>query len=112
MPVCDRSPGAQILFVKPQIDRLGAKVRSLAELVVSLIDLIEEARAVEPLIQALKDKSSFVRRNAAEALGDIGDKRAVEPLTEAVIFEATLNKYYYVQASEETALKKIKAKKS
>jgi len=34
--------------------------------------------AVEPLIQALKDKYSEVGIRAAEALGKIGDKRAVE----------------------------------
>jgi len=36
--------------------------------------------AVEPLIQALKDEDIFVREAAVEALGKIGDKRAVEPL--------------------------------
>ncbi len=36
--------------------------------------------AVEPLIVALKDKSDYVRRNAAKALGKIKDKSAVEPL--------------------------------
>ena len=39
---------------------------------------IGDARAVEPLIQALKDKDDDVRRNAAEALGKIGDVRATE----------------------------------
>jgi len=37
--------------------------------------------AVEPLILALKDKSSSVRNNAAITLGKIGDKQAIEPLT-------------------------------
>jgi len=37
-------------------------------------------KAVESLIGALKDSDTYVRRKAAEALGDIGDVRAVEPL--------------------------------
>jgi HEAT repeat protein len=36
--------------------------------------------AVEPLIAALKDPKAQVRERAAEALGRIGDARAVEPL--------------------------------
>jgi DNA-directed RNA polymerase subunit RPC12/RpoP len=41
---------------------------------------IGDARAVEPLIIALKDKYENVRSFAAEALGKIGDARAIEPL--------------------------------
>jgi len=40
--------------------------------------------AVEPLIQALKDKESSVRSGAAAALGGTGDARAVEPLIQAL----------------------------
>ena len=36
--------------------------------------------AVEPLIHALKDNNSIIRKNAAEALGDIRDKMAEGPL--------------------------------
>ena len=39
---------------------------------------------IEGLIKALKDKDSDVREEAAEALGEIGDDRAVEPLTKAL----------------------------
>jgi hypothetical protein len=39
---------------------------------------------VERLIAKLKDKDWFVRREAAEALGELGDKRAVEPLIAAL----------------------------
>ena len=45
---------------------------------------IGDARAVEPLIQALKDRDYDVRGKAAEALGKIGDARAVEPLIQAL----------------------------
>jgi HEAT repeat protein len=36
--------------------------------------------AVEPLIAVLKDNDWWVQRDAAEALGKIGDTRAVDPL--------------------------------
>ncbi len=39
-----------------------------------------DARAVEPLIQALKDNDAMVRYDAALALWHLRDKRAVEPL--------------------------------
>jgi HEAT repeat protein len=45
---------------------------------------IRDARAVEPLVEALDDSSDEVRQAAAKALGDIGDDRAVEPLTQAL----------------------------
>ncbi|HSA60507.1 MAG TPA: HEAT repeat domain-containing protein [bacterium] len=43
-----------------------------------------EPRAVEPLITALGDVDSRVRRSAAWALGELGDPRAVEPLIKAL----------------------------
>ena len=46
---------------------------------------IGDERAVEPLIEALRDDSAdVVREGAAYALGSIGDERAVEPLIEAL----------------------------
>ncbi|MGB9927267.1 MAG: HEAT repeat domain-containing protein [Methanosarcina sp.] len=40
--------------------------------------------AVEPLIKLLCDEDPEVRIRAAEALGKIGDKRAIKPLSEAL----------------------------
>ena len=40
--------------------------------------------AVEPLIAALRDKNEDVRRNAAEALGEMDDGRAIVPLIAAL----------------------------
>ena len=37
--------------------------------------------AVEPLIYALKDKDYWVRKTAAKVLDEIGDERAIEPLS-------------------------------
>ena len=45
---------------------------------------IGDARAVGPLIAALRDDISSVRQAAAEALGQIGDTSAVEPLIAAL----------------------------
>ncbi|MBL7119836.1 MAG: HEAT repeat domain-containing protein [Dehalococcoidia bacterium] len=45
---------------------------------------IGDARAVEPLIQALKDKGQYVRSSAARALGSIGDTKAVGSLIQAL----------------------------
>jgi HEAT repeat protein len=42
------------------------------------------APAVEPLIAALKDEDVLVRWTAAEALGKIGDERALAPLVSAL----------------------------
>jgi HEAT repeat protein len=39
-----------------------------------------DVRAVQPLIERLRDSNKFVRQCAAEALGEIGDPRAIEPL--------------------------------
>jgi len=48
---------------------------------------IGDSRAVEPLINALKDPFSDVQYYATRALGEIGDKRAVEPLTKALKYK-------------------------
>jgi HEAT repeat protein len=45
---------------------------------------IKDARAVEPLLAALKDRDEDVRRAAAGALGEIGDKRAAGVLSAAL----------------------------
>lgn len=42
------------------------------------------ARAVKPLIKALRDSDYDVRRTAANALGRLGDARAVRPLIKAL----------------------------
>ena len=42
------------------------------------------ANAFDPLVKTLGDESYIVRAGAAMALGDLGDKRAVEPLLAAL----------------------------
>jgi len=64
--------------------------------------------AVEPLIQALRDKDSYVvRRRVAIVLGEIRDVRAVEPLIQALSDEDV---YVRVRAAE--ALGKIGDKRA
>jgi len=45
---------------------------------------IKDPAAVPPLIEALRDEDSNVRRQAAETLGEIKDPAAVPPLIEAL----------------------------
>ncbi len=71
--------------VEPLISALKSKKYKLN---VRVIRRIGEP-AVLPLINALKDESSSVRSGAAEALGEIGDARAVQPLIDALKDESS-----------------------
>jgi HEAT repeat protein len=51
---------------------------------VGALGQIGDARAVKPLIGALKNRDEYMRKAAAWALGQIGDPRAVEPLIAAL----------------------------
>ncbi|MEO0160809.1 MAG: HEAT repeat domain-containing protein [candidate division WOR-3 bacterium] len=70
------------------------------------IEIFEEYDSIydasERFIADLKDEDSYVRRYAAEALGKIGDNRAVEPLIAALKDEDSDVRRY-----AEEALKKI-----
>lgn len=44
------------------------------------IDTLRRTRNIEGLIAALTDPEEIVRLTAAEALGAVGDERAIEPL--------------------------------
>lgn len=65
---------------------------------------IKDGRAVQPLINALKDTDSYVRGQAAEALGEIKDTRAVDSLITTLKDED----YLYVRQEAVKALGKIK----
>lgn len=54
---------------------------------------MEKKRDVKGLIKALNNRDYDVRREAAEALGRIGDKRAVEPLIQALKERGDLSAY-------------------
>ena len=59
---------------------LTDNIQRTKNLAAQVLEEIKDKRAVEPLIQALKDEAWDVRMNAVWALGEIKDKRAVEPL--------------------------------
>ncbi len=44
------------------------------------IDIMRRARNIDGLIRALADPDEIIRLIAAEALGSVGDERAMEPL--------------------------------
>jgi len=64
-----------------------------------------DARAIEPLTEALKDEDIVLRIIAAVALGKIGDARVIEPLTQALKDEDE-----GVRTGAKNALEKIKAR--
>jgi len=66
---------------------------------------IGDTRAVEPLIDALKDEHEYVRMYAARALGWIGDVRAVDALT----YVASMDEDNRVREAAAEALEKIRA---
>ena len=62
----------------------GPDVRSA---VAAALGDLRDPRAVDPLIQALKDEHKTVRVAAAIALADIGDKRAATAISETIANE-------------------------
>ena len=66
-------------------------------------------KAVKPLIKRLKDPSNLVREEVANALGKIGDSRAIEPLTQLLNDEYETKK---VIKSAKKAINKIKSKQN
>jgi len=48
------------------------------------VEKLKKERNVNGLIKALRHKDSLIRLRAAEALGSIRDKKAVEPLIQAL----------------------------
>ena len=67
--------------VDPLIHELGSKnVNIQASATYALVQIGKPS--VEPLIKALKDNDKTIRREAALALGKIGDDRGIDPLIE------------------------------
>lgn len=76
-----RTNGDVPRLIKALAYQKDANVRKAA---VEALEDRHDARAVEPLIAALKDSDAFVRRAAVQALGQLKDARAVEPLIPAL----------------------------
>lgn len=87
--------------VESLIAILNDDIYPRSQAITSLV-LINDRRAVSPIIGLLKDKNEYVRSKSAEALGKFGDLRAVEPLI------AVLNdEYIFVNAAVANSLKEI-----
>jgi len=69
---------------------------------------MRNAKAVEPLITALKDENGDVRWKAVVALGEIGDKKAIDSLNNLLRNENN----DLIRESAKEVLEKIKADKS
>ncbi len=67
-----------------QLEFLKSEDQDLREIAAVNLGRMEDGRAVEPLIQALRDPSWEVRFAAAESLGLVGDGRALRPLIECL----------------------------
>jgi len=79
----------------------NAEITTLMEASNDLSDT-RDLTAVEPLIQALKDKDGDIRTTVASVLGEIGDARAVPHLTQAL-----QDKDHRVRSAATVALRKI-----
>jgi HEAT repeat protein len=72
---------------RPQINDGGDDVRRVA---IKALGAFEDIRALNFLIACLKIKEGSLNESAAEALGDLGDPRAIDPLI-ALLAEKDLN---------------------
>jgi HEAT repeat protein len=104
------------LQAKKALDKLGWKPRDNTEKAYYIIatpwdrwdELVRLGKPiVEILIDALKDEYDLVRMKAAMALGEIGDERALEPLTQILN-----DKFEDVQKRAKEALEKIMTKET
>jgi len=50
-----------------------------------IVERLQKKKEVKGLIKALRHKDEYVREEAAEALGEIGDRRAIKPLYEIIM---------------------------
>ena len=85
-----------------------AEFSSLKEKAIEVLALIKPDNVIDSRIKKLGDKDSDVRRSAAEALGSIGSKKAIEPLINVL----TTDKGSKVRESAAEALGSIGSKKA
>ena len=83
----------QFWLIYPKLDFIRSVVLAIGQ---------THTKLVQRLIKALQDENSYVIRNAASALEQIGDKAAVEPLIKALQDENS-----YVRRYAASALEKI-----
>ena len=82
----------QFWLIYPDLDFIRSVVVAIGQ---------THAKLVQKLVNALQDENSYVRRNAASALGNIGNQAAVEPLIKALQDEES-----YVRSNAAEALGK------
>ncbi len=95
--------------IEPLIDVIkGGEIR-VQEAAVNALSKIGEP-AVEPLISIIKSKDTNMtaKINSAIILGNIGDRRAVEPLINKLLIDSYDNKSWMFRAEAIKALGKIK----
>jgi HEAT repeat protein len=68
-----------------------------------------DPRATGALLDALEDRTSFVRFCAIERLGDAGDQNAIKPLQEFAREAALSKRFFYLAACAKGAVRKIRA---
>jgi HEAT repeat protein len=89
--------------VMPLVEQLNNPDIRIRGRVASLLGILNDPRAIDPLIQALADKEKEFREDVIEALCDIGAP-AIGPLEEAMNHQNS-----EIRGGAEAALKKIKA---
>ena len=67
------------------------------------IDYLERENDVEGLIQGLKNQDYLIRREAARALKELGDKRAVESLIESLEYQSWQDNYIILSSVRENS---------
>ena len=100
-----KAPEKPLVFDESALDELlsGDSVRMMSTAsAVKKMTESEQQKYLDRIISLLKDENDEVRGNAAQALGSIGDDKAIEPLKEALKDESK-----YVRGSAADALGRI-----
>lgn len=100
---------ADVRAIEPLIEIIRDGEIRLQEAVINALSKIGEP-VVEPLISIIKskDENMTAKINAAIILGNIGDKRAVEPIINKLLIDSYDNKSWMFRAEAIKALGKIK----
>lgn len=109
-----RLTDTELLDEEPPVDFLLECLKDKSwhvrrEAAVALSRFPDDERVVDALIGTLKDKNWQVRRDAAITLGEIGDAKAIEPLSELLRTETW---EHLVRKEARIALEKLKNKRT
>jgi HEAT repeat protein len=70
-------------MLESELENLDSRHDDVRERAAEALGRIGDPRAVDPLIESLKDEDLFVRYFSAKALGETGDPKAIRPLKRA-----------------------------